>query len=58
MIKWAEFCTIVVVTAALVLGVWGVVGATALRVETLARDQEISARLDQLALRVDDCTSR
>lgn len=58
MINWSEFCTIVVVTAALVLGIWGVVGATALRVETLARDQELSTRLDRLALRVDDCTSR
>ena len=58
MINWSEFCTSVVVTAALVLGVWGVVGATTLRVETLARDQELAARLDRLALRVDDCTSR
>ena len=58
MINWSEFCTSVVVTAALVLGVWGVVGDTTLRVETLARDQELAARLDRLALRVDDCTSR
>ena len=58
MINWSEFCTSVVVTAALVLGVWGVVGDTTLRVETLARDQELAARLDRLALRVDDCTAR